>query len=413
MSEPPGDAAVLTPRRLSAIAIGLLAASFFLLAHLHATTGGRAEGKLIDPTPANLGVHPSVFLTEQEISAIRSRVAHRAEPWFSLHRQLIVVADAALALPPQTVVGKGQQPASGNQHDYWTTRPYAGTGDGVINPLNDRTDYKSAIRFSDAVRDLALAYRMTGEPRYARKAVALIETWMVDPSTRMTPRFTTTNSRIELAVTMPAAFYALDLLWDYPGWDDSAKQAAIDWVRRFGHASNAWRAEKANNFENWRVVVAASAGVVSGDGELAAGAFTEWQELLGRQMDRQGRLVEELDRTKSLSYSVYALKAMAISAEIAKRQGVDLYGYSDGRGRSLEKGFDFHAPYLVHPSSWPWQQIAPPDHGDASVYELAYAFKNKRIYLDVLEAYGRPIEENRILGPVTLTHGRLSPAGPS
>jgi Alginate lyase len=220
---------------------------------------------------------------------------------------------------------------------------------------------------------------------------------MIEQRTRMTPAFTNPQSRIELSITMPGAFYGLDLIWHYPGWNPWEKQAATAWARALGADSRSWAGQESNNFENWRVVLAAAAAVVGEEGSLLDEAFAEWKSLLAMQMDRDGRMTFELHRSRSLSYSTYAIKAMALTAEIARHHGVDLYGYSLADGRGLELALDVHAPYVLDPAAWPGAQISDYTSKEASIYELGYAFAQKPAYLAVLRAYERPFEEDRIL----------------
>lgn len=382
---------------------GLLTLALTLLGSRDWTAGG---SETLQVHAAKVGVHPNLFIDADEITAVRAQVADRQEPWATGYAQMISAAEAALELPPQSVVGRGRRPESGQPHDYFTDPPYAGTGDGIINPLNDRTDYRSAIAFAHAVRDLGLGYAFTGEARYADKAISLIQTWMIRPATRMTPAFTNQQSRIELSITMPAAFYGLDLVWTYPGWAAEDRQQAAAWARALGEDAQSWAGESSNNFENWRLVLVAAAGAVAGDADLLERALAEWQQLIEVQMDPQGRLTFELDRTRSLSYSSYALKAMTLTAEIARHQQVDLYGYALADGRGLKLALDFHAPYVAAPGAWPWQQISDYKGEEASFYELAFSFADTPAYRNVLQTYGRPLRDNRVLGPITLTHAR-------
>ncbi len=276
--------------------------------------------------------HPRMYLDSGEIAAIKAQVQAGAAPWKAAYERMISDANAALSQGALSVTFGGKAPSSGDSHDYWTEAPYLGTGDGVINPAQDRTDYTAANALSRAVRNLGLAYTFTGEARYADKAAALLNAWMVNPQTRMNPRFTNGQSRIELCITMPGAFYGADLIWHAPSWSAADRAAVSSWARAFGASARNWTGT--NNFENWRHVLLASAGVAGEDPSLRQEAFDGWKNFLPGAMAADGRLVHETGRTKSLDYSTYALNAMVQAAEIARHFGVDLYSYrlSDGRG---------------------------------------------------------------------------------
>ncbi len=359
---------------------------------------------LLASAPAALAqeTHPRMYLDSGEIAAIKAQVQAGAAPWKAAYDRMISNANAALSQGALSVTFGGKAPSSGNSHDYWTETPYAGTGEGVINLLKDRTDYTAAIALGRAVRNLGLAYAFTGEARYADKAAALLKAWMVNPQTRMNPRFTNGQSRIELCITMPGAFYGADLIWHAPSWSAADRAAVSSWARALGANARSWTGK--NNFENWRHVLLASAGVAGEDPSLRQEAFDSWKSFLLGAMAADGRLVHETGRTKSLDYSTYALNAMVQAAEIARHFGVDLYSYRLADGRGMEKTLDYHAPFVTDPSSWSYQQVAPYAGDNSAVYEVAYLWMQKASYLAAINRSGRPMNEGRVMGPTTLTH---------
>jgi hypothetical protein len=356
--------------------------------------------------------HPNSLLNAAEIAAIRERVKAGAEPWATAYKGLIAEANAAKNLAPRSVRTEGNTGA-----DYFTENPYCGWGmlspcgsdccDGRINPNADRRDYTAAIAVGHAVRDLGLAYAFTGDASYAAHAVVLIRHWALDSATAMTPKFTTVSSEIELAITIPGMFYGADLIWSYPEWTD--RDAFAHWaaalaadVRGKGAATNA------QNFGDWRLVLLSMAAIVSEDEALLKYAFDHYKALVPNQINADGELVREIDRTKALYYSMYAADAMAQVCEIARHRGVDLahFAAANNSGR-LERAFDWLAPYLLDPDSWPHDQLTPLTANDSiAAFELAYFTWGKANYRSVLQRFGRPIVEIRTAGPLTLTHGR-------
>ena len=352
-------------------------------------------------------VHPNTYLNQYDVGVIKSRIDQ--EPWKSAYNRLMNESvPNAMNTPIQTVVNRGVVPPSGDQHDYFT-QSYVGT---------DRTDYMSAIALRDAVRSLGLAYTLTGESKYADKAIQLINGWTVDSDTKMVPRFMlwdipgendNAQSWIELSITMPGVFYGADLIWDYPGWSSSDKAAFKSWTQNM---INSARAQTfchgvCQNHENWRLVFISSASVITGDTVSMNYTFNRWKELIPIQMETSGRMKLELDRgNAALFYSTYAIDAMIQTAEIAKHNGVDLYGYKLTDGRGLEKALDYHDNYIVDPLSWPNNPgtTQTRTRENAAIYELAYSKYIKPGYKDVINVVGRPMYENRNMGPVTLTH---------
>ena len=362
---------------------------------------------VITAQAAIAGPHPNMYLNQSEIDAIKSKVSANAEPWASAYSVVMSRANAALNQSPLSVTYQGY---SGNQ--YSTESPYCGWPDGCrdgqINPDADRGDYEAAIKLGDAVRDLGLGYAFTGQARYADKAIELIRVWSLNSDTYMTPSSTpraTTGSggRIELFITMPGYLYGADLIWNYAGWDPDEKAAFASWVKTLGDHAKA-NGAGLNNFANWRVVLIASAGALLDDSSLLDFAAAEWKRLVPLQMDGSGKLGWEYERTKGLHYSLYAINAMIQGAEILRHRNVNLYDYKDGV-KGLELALDYIVPYAINPASWPYQQITTITQNDSmALFELAYSYYRKPIYLDAINRWTRPLDEIRVMGINTLTH---------
>ncbi|GEM_PF-2100410 len=365
-------------------------------------------------------IHPNMFLNQAEINAIKAKITANQEPWKSAYANVISQANTALSLPLQSVLYQGN-----TGKDYYSQGPYDGwlncacaqsnvacsaisccgtaSCDGKFNLDSNRNEYQAAITVSAAVRNLGLAYALTGSTNYADKAVQLIRAWALDATTGMNPKFTSFNGQayIELSITMPGLFWGADLIWNYPGWSAAEKTSFKSWVSQFITSAKAWSGT--NNYENWRLVFISSASVVAEDSASRTYAFDIWKNLIPSRVGTDGRMLTEVDRADSLSYSTYTVFAMIQTAEIARHFNVDLYNYQNS-GKGLELALDFHAPYVVNPSTWPFPQNATYTGNNAALYELAYLFKQKASYLAVINKWTRPMYTGYVMGVVTLTH---------
>ncbi len=360
------------------------------------------------------GEHPNMFLNSDDIESIKKRLVAGEEPWKSAFDSLIRAADVALL---DTAVYSVTRTVPSNEsgyfvNDFVTERPYTKT-DGVIDPEVDRRDYQAAIALCKAVRDLGLAYAFTEEPKYASRAIARIHSWCVDPETRMRPHFTNHQSKIELCITIPGMLYGADLIHNSPAWDSLSRQKFYQWVDTLATGATQW-AEK-NNFDTWRVLLVASAGALLDRDDLLQHAFERFTTnindmIIGDPVPENyfaGELPAERRRTKSLFYSLYALSAMTQTAEIARhRQTESLYDYSGTGGKSLKLALEYHAPYAANPKAWPYKQIEEFKGENCSLFELAYAYWKDEKYKAIIDRWGRPMYEERVLGPTTLTHSR-------
>lgn len=358
-------------------------------------------------------IHPNMYVNTNEIDVIKEKVRTNQEPWKTAYDRMIADANTGLNTPIQSVTYGGKTPPSGDIQDYYSESPY--TSDGVYNPNADRTDYNSAMAIGKTVRDLGMGYAFTGDSRYADKAIQLINAWTVNPSTKMNPKFTSFNGQTyaELPITMTSMYYGADLIWNYPGWSSSDKQGFQSWVRDLSVSRGRVKENDPpnhlpSNYMNWQIVFISASAVITGDTADFDWAFQYWKELIPQQMDSEGRMINENWRSRGLFYSLFAVNAMLQGAEIARHRGIDLYNYKTSDGRGLELTLDYHAPYAAGKQTWPYQEINP-GLIEYALYELAYSFKQKQSYMDVINTRGgRPMYENRIMGYVTLTHANTN-----
>jgi len=85
---------------------------------------------------------------------------------------------------------------------------------------------------------------------------------------------------------------------------------------------------------------------------------------VNQQIQPDGKLPEELGRTRALHYTVFALEALAGSAEIGRCFGVDLWRYQSPDGRGMRKAIDFLAGYVGREKDFPYTELHPEDTGE-------------------------------------------------
>ena len=344
-------------------------------------------------TVVGTAAHPNIYLNAVEIEDIRARVDAGEEPWQSAYEQMMAAANEALGHEPYSITSNGG-PEEG--HAYETQRPYCGwtavdgekpdCRDGQINPQADRQDYEGAIALGKDVSTLGLAYALTQESQYAEKILSFIRTWCLDPQTRMTPKYTNQSSKIELSITIPGLFYGADLAYNYAAWPEQEKAGFENWVREMTESALGW--DRKNNFENWRVNFIAAAGALLKEESFLNYAFGRYKELIPLQINRRGQLVEELDRTTSLSYALYALNAMTQTAEVARHQGLNLYDYVSDQDIGLKLVADYHAEFAASRDAegWPKEQISPLKANDnVAIYEMLHHRWPEPPYMKVID----------------------------
>ncbi|MCF6338764.1 MAG: alginate lyase family protein, partial [Gammaproteobacteria bacterium] len=361
--------------------------------------------------------HPNILINAQEIAAIKAKISitenngvvtvSGEEPWKSAARKMLEQADAALGLKPVSVTFGGSNSCGGS-------RVFC-TG-AFYNGAADRYDWEKAAKpLGIGVRDLGMAYAFTGDSQYAEKLIELVRVWALDPVTGMLPEFSNNQSRMDLWGTMTAVIYGVDLAWNYPDWRKEDRDAFKAWVLSLGQEAKTFGTVN-NNFENWRNAFLSIAGAFTGDEALLNTSFENFRNAIPGQVHWSGRMQQESGRTNGwagLGYSMYAIHAMTLTAEVARHHGVDLYNYlgedPGGKPIGLKTALDFHVPYVMNPASWKWGKNPSGNTINANsgvgIYELAYSMWQDPAYLGVVNRWGRPMGMNMwALGVVTLTH---------
>jgi poly(beta-D-mannuronate) lyase len=104
-----------------------------------------------------------------------------------------------------------------------------------------------------------------------------------------------------------------------------------------------------NNHLYWRGLEAAATGIVTQDADLLTWGIGAYRNAL-RDMNPDGSFPGEMGRgARALHYQSFAIWPLVITAELAERQGYDLYGM-DFDGKTLHLAIDFLMRALADPS---------------------------------------------------------------
>lgn len=295
-------------------------------------------------------------------------------------------ADRAMLSGPFSVMEKKQTPPSGDKHDfmslapYWWPNPATRNGlpyvrrDGETNPQERSiSDHANLFRMEDAVHALALGYYLTGDQRYASRAVLLLRAWFLDPATRMNPNLNyaqaipgiTTGRGIGLIGmrAIPLVLDGIALLSPSPALTPTDREGLRAWFSSYQQwlqSSPNGRAEAAakNNHGSWYDQQLAAIAIYLGDTELARRVIeTAKSKRIAYQIRADGREPLELARTKSFSYSVFNLMALMRLAQEGQRVGVDLWDYRAPDGASIRAALNFLLPYAMGEKQWPYRSL--------------------------------------------------------
>ncbi|MDB5800715.1 MAG: hypothetical protein JWL63_1654 [Rhodocyclales bacterium] len=215
---------------------------------------------------------------------------------------------------------------------------YAVGNHGDLHP-----DYERIVAlyrdFEDQAGKLSALYVSTAKPVYATCLVDLLAKWAdggallnYDPVKRGQVWFQT-----EWSIGVAAQAYSL--VMTEPTLDAAKKARVLDWFSRVSKKQISVPGEKdgtcCNNHSYWRGLQATMIGVITKDDELFRWGLNRYVQAIG-EIAADGSMPLEMARhEQALHYQNYALEPMTMIAEIASRQGIDLYAYQ-------VNGRDFH-----------------------------------------------------------------------
>ncbi|HBG28047.1 MAG: hypothetical protein A2Y10_17625 [Planctomycetes bacterium GWF2_41_51] len=341
--------------------------SFFLLAIVVSLISDFARAKRIEIPPIT-EEHPRLLLKQSDLVTIKQRVNQREEPWYSNW--------AVLKSNIDDHIEKGKKP-----------NPY--TGD------DNRVGFFPACREdSGYARDLAMAYWITGEKKYADESLKMLLGWAQNaplPGADFDPNISYPALGMAVARGSLSFIWTYDLLYNYSGFTPEQKKVVENWFQLLlSHIkTGAKRWEENDYFDKQyyqnhaaaHTLGMAALGYALGDEELvryALDSVDNSKDMLDliegcilmrgetpyyREPDFQVHDGEIYDRYRhfqmeghyrdyvtkpnlGLRYSHLTLLLLTTAAEIAYNNGVDLYSYTAPSGENLELCFDFYADFF-------------------------------------------------------------------
>lgn len=275
--------------------------------------------------------------------------------------------------------------------------------DGVMHPEANHESVHLLNKVSQRTLNLALAYRISGEERYADRALMWIHRWCIDQDSYMFPDgivvgpFTPglrPGGDVGIFLRGADLFLACYLLDSYIGWGLEQRAAVKRWVRSMitPHRELMFYNGQPmyNNWEDARLCYLLKAALFLHDVEIMIEVFRRWREIIPQKMTAEGQLPRETERTRSMTYTLAALNHTIEIAEIARQCGENLYDYA-ADGKCLKRAIDYAAHYLLHIDDWPFKLIKPLEEElkekPRPLFKLAHRYWGDTQYQQVLERW--------------------------
>ena len=330
------------------------------------------------------------------LAGIKEKIQQQEATTLALVNALRKQADELLNKKPVSVTDKGFTPASGDKHDYMSQAPYFWYDstkpnglpymrkDGVRNPeINKITDHRFLSELDNTCRILALAWYCTGEKKYAAKATALLRNWFINEGTKMNPNLNyaqaipgINNGRgigIIETIALTGIADAVILLKGSTILTEKDYNLIQQWYTQYlnwmltSKNGNEEHAAK-NNHGTWFYVQAIDFALFTGNNIKAKELIDEAKKRMDSQIDKEGKMQLELDRTNGLGYSTFNLQAWFRVATLAQQTGTNLWQYVNQQGAGIRTALDWLIPYAVGQKTWTYQQIS--EYKKNNIYTL-------------------------------------------
>jgi hypothetical protein len=378
---------------------------------------------------------PMTLVSDAEAEVLHSAIG-RKEAWtLDSVRRLRADAEKHLKDGPWSVTTDRPPGIAMDVHDFYSEAPYWWPQpddpaapyvrrDGQTNPARFVANKNALVSMGDAVFSLGTAAYLLDDPRYAQRAARDINTWFINPKTRMNPHMeysqtirnfnTGRGAGIVDGRVFIRAIQGMEFLAQTGAWDLKEQAVVRKWFQDYLHwltAGDYGNSEKhsGNNHASWWTAqVAAIANFIEDDATQRT-AFTWYRErVFNHQIKPDGSAPHEESRTRSLWYSAFNLEALTTTCRIAQLQGVDLWSVHAKGGATVSTVIDYLQPYLDDPKKWTKEQIT--EFSGDGLYELAFAGMGlkKPEYIAAYRKLERP--EGAWLGLVDLLVGRFEAA---
>ena len=288
-------------------------------------------------------VHPGALNTQADFDRIKAKVAAGESPWYDSY--------VALCNDNLTSLTAGWSP-------HWAIFR------GGAEPNNYAQSQGQAIR----IYLLALRWRLSGDTRYAEKAIEGMDAW----SSTMTSAPQGNNWGLAAGLCGYEFAVAGETLRGYPGWSQTSINNYKNFLRYFVGQNIEQLTGGPNSTHprsNWitdNMASLAAIGVFCDNADwfnqaincFKYGTLNGQVHLWAWFMNPDG-LIQMEESTRDQAHAQDALSTMAVLCEIADHQGIDLYGYDNNR---VLRGAEYYAkfnswvdvPYRAYYNNAPW-----------------------------------------------------------
>jgi poly(beta-D-mannuronate) lyase len=219
---------------------------------------------------------------------------------------------------------------------------YLSGSNGPINPEEAKAT-EPYRKFEQAVSQGAARYVVTGDSAEAVCVANLLSRWAAANALLDYTYQESSQAWYQVEWTLSSVSLAWSVVQTDPSIPPAQRAQILAWMHKvteYMFAQDPHPGVRENNHAYWRALCATSVGILTSDNALYRSGLAQYARALG-QMNPDGSLPLEMARHENaLHYQSFALAPLVMIAELAARQGVDLYSLKEN-GHTIADAVDF------------------------------------------------------------------------
>lgn len=223
-------------------------------------------------------------------------------------------------------------------------RHYLIGSNGPINPAENvaTAPYR---KLNEAVSNGATRYVVTGDSTEAVCVANLLARWAAANSLLDYTFQESSQAWYQVEWTLSSISLSWSIVQTDPAIPAAQRAAILGWMHKvteymFGEDPHPGDDAHENNHAYWRALCATSVGILTNDDKLYRRGLSQYFRAIG-QINRDGSFPLEMARYENaLHYQSFALAPLVMIAELARRQGIDLYSLRVN-GHTIDDAVDF------------------------------------------------------------------------
>jgi len=218
---------------------------------------------------------------------------------------------------------------------------------GSYGPINPEEAKVTAVylKFEQAVSNGAGRYVATGAATEAVCVANLLAQWAAANALLDYSYKESSQAWYQVEWTLSSVSLAWSVVETDPAIPAAQRTTILKWMHKvteymFDQDPHPDDHDRENNHAYWRALCAASVGILTSDEKLYRRGLAQYERAIG-QMNPDGSLPLEMARHENaLHYQSFALTPLVMIAELASRQGIDLYSLRVN-GHTIGDAVDF------------------------------------------------------------------------